>query len=220
LTRLPGLTSFYEANRFTVLALLPASLLAGRAIAWIRKRFAPALVIVAVLAATELGWSGPQPDGPVPHFSLSTRVPDGAAMATDMPAVDRALEADHSGSLVVDVPLGFRSGTLEFGAPFPGEALVLATQDNHPRAVGYVARLPRHTIELLAQHRFYTALLQVQRGGNLTPTGVQEAGADARAMHVGWVVVWQRVTRRLRRFLTETGFQFDYRAAGVSVYRA
>lgn len=219
LTRVPGLSGFYEANRFTVLALVPAALLAGYAVMWLRKRSVVALVIVALLAATELGWSGPQFGGSVPPLSLSARVPAGAAMAADLPAVDRAIKADHSGSLVVDVPLGFRSGTREYGAPFLPEALELQAQDEHPRAVGYVARLPKRTVDLLARHRFYTALLRLQRGGRVTRAVTRKARADARAMHVGWVVVWQHDTRRLRRFLAATGFRFAYRATGVSVYR-
>ncbi len=219
-TRLPGLSGFYEANRFTVLALVPATLLAGGAVVWIGKRWAPALVIVALIAVTELGWSGAQFGGGVPHLTLSTQVPAGAAMPTDLPAVDRGIKADHSHSLVVDVPLGFRSGTLEYGAPFEPEALVLATLDEHPRAVGYVARLPEHTVARLARHHFYTGMMTAQHGARPTQSEVREAAADARAIHVGWVVVWEKVTPRLERYLTETGFHLAYTASGVSVYHA
>jgi hypothetical protein len=219
LVHLPGLSGFREANRFTVLALVPAALLAGCAVTWLREKYAAALAIVVVLAVTELGWSGALPYEPVPHLSLSTGAPVRADMATDMPAVDRAIKADHSNSLVVDVPLGFRSGTLEYGAPFPAEALVLATRDHHPRAVGYAARLPQHTVDLLREHTFYTAMLRAQRGARVSPALAMLAAADARRMDVGWVVVWERVTPRLGQFLSATGFHFLYRAAGVSVYR-
>lgn len=202
--RLPGLSSFREANRFTELALLPAALLAGSAIVWVRERFAPAVLLVAALCAVELGWSAEGPAGTMP---------------TGLPAVDRAITADHSQSLVVDVPLGFRSGTVELGPGFPPEELVEATVDGHPRAIGYLARLPESTVTALLRHPFYVDLLSVQSGGHVPADGIPAAVADARRMDVGWVLVWTPVTPAIGRFLAETGFSFRYRADGVSVYR-
>ncbi|HKB31608.1 MAG TPA: hypothetical protein VKD26_12330 [Streptosporangiaceae bacterium] len=203
--RLPGMSGFREANRFTPLALIPAVLLAGTAVTWIKARFAPALLVVAALAALELGWSAEGPTG---------------VMAAGRPAVDRAIAADHSGSLVVDVPLGFRSGTLELGPGFPAEELVQAPLDGHPRAVGYVARLPQQTITALRRHRFYVDLMRVQEGQAAEPATITAALADARAMRVGWVLVWQPITPALAHFLGQTGFRPSYRADGVTVYRA
>jgi hypothetical protein len=203
--RLPGLSGFREANRFTPLALIPAALLAGSAVQWVKTRFAPALVLVAALAVLELGWSAEGPTG---------------TMAAGLAAVDRAIAADHSGSLVVDVPLGFRSGTLEYGPGFPAEELATAPLDGHPRAVGYVARLPQQTITALQRHRFYVDLLRVQKGQPVDPAAIAAGLADARRMHVGWVLVWQPVTPQLAEFLRQTGMRLDYRADGVSVYRA
>ena len=37
-------------------------------------------------------------------------------------------------------------------------------------------------------------------------------------MDVGWVLVWTK-TPGVRDYLARTGFRFDYRADGVSVYR-
>src|SRR5262249_9358666 len=51
------------------------------------------------------------------------------------------------------------------------------------------------------------------------------ARRSARLMHIGWVLVWvhspaiRRFLPGLGRFLPSTGFRFDYRADGVSVYR-
>lgn len=55
--QLPG------ANPFTVLALVPAALLDGSAVDWIRQWFAPALVLVALVCVPELGWSSVAPYG-------------------------------------------------------------------------------------------------------------------------------------------------------------
>jgi len=206
--RIPGMSGFREANRFTPLALIPAALLAGSAVSWLKARFAPALVLAAALAVLELGWSAEGPTG---------------TMAAGLPAVDRAIAADHSGSLVVDVPLGFRSGAGSLGLGFQPEALVLATFDGHPRAVGKVSRLPPQTLRAVARHRFYADLMRVQKGqaaGAVDPAATAAARADARRMHVGWVLVWQPVTPQLARFLQQTGMRPDYRADGVSVYRA
>lgn len=203
--QLPGLSSFREANRFAELALLPAALLAGSVVAWLRTRCAPALVLVAVLGAGELGWSSVGPAGTMP---------------AGLPAVDRAIAAEHSQMLVVDVPLGFRSGTVELGAGFPAEELVEATLDGHPRAIGYVARLPESVAAELHGHVFYADLLTAQAGGPVPAAELPAARADARDMRVGWVLVWTPVTPAIGDFLAGTGFSLRYRADGVSVYQA
>lgn len=210
--RLPGLSEFREANRIAPLGLIAAALLAGSAVAWIRKHPTPVLVLVAAVAALELGWSSAGPNGTMP---------------TGLPAVDRQISADHSNSLVVDLPLGFRSGTLEVGAAFPAEEQVEATLDGHPRAIGYVSRMPESTAAALLSHPFYLDLLGLQLGGNATGDNVGAARTDAERMGVGWVLVWGRGDPRLARFLssvelarflTSTGFALRDRVDGVSVY--
>jgi hypothetical protein len=201
--RLPGLSGFREANRFTPLGLLAAALLAGSAVAWIRTRAPLVLVLVAIPAAFELGWSATGPTGTMP---------------TGLPRVDRSIAADHSSSIVVDVPLGFRSGTIQLGAPFPAEALIQATLDEHPRAVGYVSRMPAATAAALAHHAFYAALLREQGSARVSAALVRAARADARRIDAGWVVVWTPVGGSMNGFLTRTGFSLRYRVDGVSVY--
>src|SRR5262249_56260931 len=46
--RLPGLSSFREADRLAILGLLPAALLAGAAGEWFRYHAKPVLAVVAV----------------------------------------------------------------------------------------------------------------------------------------------------------------------------
>jgi hypothetical protein len=201
--RLPGLSGFREANRFTPLGLLAAALLAGSAVAWIRRRAPVALVLVAIPAALELGWSAASPTG---------------TMRAGLPRVDHAIAVERSSSIVVDVPLGFRSGTIQLGAPFPPEALVQATLDEHPRAVGYVSRMPAATAAALAHHAFYAALLREQGSARVSAALVRAARADARRIDAGWVVVWTPVGGSMNGFLTRTGFSLRYRVDGVSVY--
>src|SRR4029077_4396784 len=147
-------------------------------------------------------------------------------MPTALPALDAPIAADHSHAIVVDVPFGIRGGLPVTGRPFPPESMVLATADGHPLADGYASRIPSTTLAGIAQRPFYAALLKLQTGVQPdTSAQLRAARRSARLMHVGWVLVWvhspaiRRFLPRLWRFLPRTGFRFDYRADGVSVYR-
>ena len=143
-------------------------------------------------------------------------------MRTALPALDRPIAADHSSSVVVDVPFGIRGGVPlpGEGAPFDPEAQVLATADGHPRAVGYFSPACRlHA----GGHQAETAsmpLLGVQDGdpGSGRPALLAAARLDARRIDIGWVIVWHQ-TPDIRSYLARTGFRFDYRADGALVYR-
>ena len=200
---LPGMSGFREPDRFTVLGLVPAALLAGAAVAWLREHLPPLLVVVAALALLEAGWSG------------VARI---TTMPAAMPALEGPIAADHSPSIVVDVPFGVRGGTGGYGSPFARQALVLGTADGHPLAVGYVSRLPRATKAGISAHPFYRYLVRAQNNHLVDPAQLAAARADARAMDVGWVRVWAQ-SPILRRYLARTGFSLDYRQDGVRVYR-
>jgi hypothetical protein len=223
--QIPGLSGFREAGRLAELGLLPAALLAGAAVAWLRARAWPALVVVAVAAVLEAGWGGNLPASVMP---VTYRV---ASMPTAMPALDRPIAADHSGSIVVDYPFGIGGGIPTYGAQFAPEAQVLATADGHPRAVAFVARVPAATIAAIKRHPFYADLVNVWQGAAWkSPAQWQAARLDAQRMNVGWVLVWpQWHTDRgklvrapnpgVNEYLVRTGFWFAYRADGVLVYR-
>jgi hypothetical protein len=201
--RLPGLSSFREANRLGLLGMVPAALLAGAAVEWLRQH--ARLVMIGVLAAgiLEAGWSG---DHGLP------------SMPTALPALDRPIAADHSRSIVVDVPFGLRGGVPAWGATFVPEALVLATADGHPRAIAYASREPTPTINGIAAHPFYARLVAAQGRVRSSPAELAAARQDARRMDIGWVLVW-RSKPTVIWFLRRTGFRFDYAADGVRVYR-
>jgi hypothetical protein len=219
LIRIPGLSLFREADRLALLGLVGACLLAGAAVEWLRRRAWPVLVVVALLGALEAGWPGPA--GQV-------------IVATTLPAVDQAIAADHSGSVVVDVPFEIR-GPHQFGRDFPLYALEVAAEDGHPRGDSYTSGVPERTINGIRRHAFYAGLVAVQEGQKITPARLGAARRDLRTLHVGWVLVWsQRWTfsggagqqpvnlhyPQIRRFLAETGFRLDYQADGVLVYRS
>jgi hypothetical protein len=235
--RLPGLSSFREADRLAILGLLPAALLAGAAVEWCRYHAKPLLAVIAAAAILESGYSGTTPKvGSIP---------------VSFPGVDRGILRDHSNSIVLDLPFGLRGGIPVDGVPFFPQALVMATEDGHPRSIAYTSRVPGPTIKAINSHPFYFALIHAehevaetcpfrapgQKGSLnlcdhpfgvslpgpevrvnqvsefLSPKEIAAATRDAAAMNVGWAVVWKRngsVSKFLLSYLHKTGFNFAY----------
>jgi hypothetical protein len=233
--RLPGLSSFREADRLAILGLLPAALLAGAAVEWFRYHAKPVLAVVAAAVILESGYSGNPRVGSIP---------------VSFAGVDRGIVRDHTNSIVLDLPFGLRGGIPVYGVPFFPQALVMATEDGHPRSIAYASRVPRPTIDAMASHPFYAALISAEHelpmtcpfrarqpgslnlcahpsgvsapgteaavnevSESLTPKVLAAARRDAAAMNIGWAVVWKRngsVTKFLLSYLHETGFHFAY----------
>ena len=242
--RLPGLSSFREADRLAILGLVPAALLAGAAVNWIRYHARPLLVVVLALGLLEAGYSGTAKVGVMP---------------ASYPGVDKQIAADHSQSIVVDLPFGMRGGIPVYGAPFFPKALVMATADGHPRAIAYTSRVPQSAISAIAAHPFFADLIYIQhevpqvcpwalpsvsptsRGHQaeatgcaqppgvtplnaikLSPAQLASARLDAQRLHIGWAVVWKRnisVDGFVLPYLKQTGFKYAYRDGNVLVYR-
>jgi hypothetical protein len=221
LIRLPVLSSFREADRLALVGLVGAALLAGAAVDWLRWNGWPVIIVVALLAVPEAGWSGIYGDTTVP---------------TALPALDRPIAADHSGSVVVDVPFVIR-GPAKYGTHLAPYALNLATADGHPRAISFSSGVPQRTINAIKAHAFYAGLDTAELNHTPPPAQVAAARRDLRTLHVGWVLIWlpnwvpsfpiirhkadqpDAADRHVMRYLAETGFKFDYRADGVLVYR-
>ena len=204
IVRTPGLASFREPARIAEIGLVPAALLAGYTVNWLRDHARPVLVGVLAAGVLEAGLSVPAGFGTMP---------------TALPALDRPIAADHSRSIVVDVPFGIRGGAGLIGAPFAPESQVLATADGHPLAVANLSRITPATASGILGEPFYHALTRVQKGHYpLSAAQLAAAAQNARQMDIGWVLVWT-ANPDLRRYLLATGFRFDYRASGVAVYR-
>ena len=228
--RIPGLSAFREADRFAILGLVPAALLAGAAVNWMRYHAKPLIAVVIALAILELGYSG--------NAKIGT-------MSTSYPRLDGPIAADHSGSIVVDVPYGMRGGIPEYGGRFAAQALGMATKDGHPRAIAYVSRIPNSTLAAIRKHAFYSYLIKTQHFTfapitvpltaaaqqswplwarkassytQLTAAQVAAGRRDARTLHIGWVVAWYS-NPAIVQYLHQTGFRFAYQAGSVSVYR-
>ncbi|HEV2373243.1 MAG TPA: hypothetical protein VGS19_13850 [Streptosporangiaceae bacterium] len=215
LVRIPGLASFREADRFTLLGLVGAAMLAGAAVEWLSERWRPALVVVAVLGLLEAGWPsvGSQP-----------------TMPTALPALDRPIAADHSGSLVVDVPFAIY-GIPRYGRRQAAPALVVATADGHRRVDSYTSEVPRHTIDQIRHHAFLAGLVNAEKGVPVSAAQVSAARRDLPGLHIGWLILWLRQWTApkgsgagqhypdITRYLEQTGLQPAYRADGAEVYR-
>ncbi len=221
--RLPGMAGFRESARILMLGFPAAAMLAGAAVAWLQRRSRVLLVVLLAAAALELGWPGD---------------PGVRTMLTALPQLDRPIAADHSSSIVVDIPFGIRGGV-----PLPGEGpafnpevQVLATADQHPRAIAYLSRIPSQVLREITAHPFYAGLLTLERhylplqwalqhpdqaGGQYVQAArlmLAAARQDARRLDVGWVLLWRRPAG-IEQYLAATGFRFAYQANGVSVYR-
>ena len=202
LIQIPGLAGFREADRFALLGIIPAALLAGYGMGWLFSHARPVAVVAIALGILKAGFTS---TGPV--------------MPTTMTALDRPIAADHSGDIVVDVPFGLRGGVRVYAARIAPASLLLATADGHPRAVSYSSWVPQASIAGVARHEFYAGLVAAEYAKPRPTAQLRLARADARLMKVGWVLIW-RWKPLVSSYLTSTGFHLAYRADGVSVYRA
>jgi hypothetical protein len=219
--RIPALSAFREPDRFTELGLVPAALLAGAGVDWLRRHLPPVLPVVLVLAIAEMGAGA----------AGNPAIAPTATMPAALPALDGPIAADHSGSIVVDVPFGVRSAVPlpGEGAKFDPQAQVLATADGHPRVIAYVSRLPARILADVLRHPFYGDLMAAQdhpaalyrellTSAKADVARLAAARLDAHRMDVGWAIVWSH-TPVILHYLRAVGFRFDYQADGVPVYR-
>jgi hypothetical protein len=204
LVRIPGLSGFREADRLALLGLVAAALLAGSAVDWLRDHAASLIIVVAALGTLEAGWSGS---------------PGVGVMPSTLPALDRPIAADHSDSIVLDVPFGLTGGLGLYGAEMAAPAILMATADGHPRAIAYASWVPAPTRAAISAHPFYRGLVAAQRRHRNSAETLAAARRDARRLDIGWVLVWRTGNPVVIRYLKATGFRFDYRADRVSVYR-
>jgi hypothetical protein len=202
--RIPGMSALREADRLALLGLVPAVLLAGSTVDWLRDHAKPLAVTVLALAVLEAGWSGN---------------PHGGTMRTALPALDRPVAADRSDSIVLDIPFGLRGGIPLYGSPISPRPLLLATADGHPRAISYSSWVPAPAAAAIVRHAFYGRLIAAQHGRRSSSAQQAAARQDARSLDIGWVLAWRRLRPAVSRYLAATGFRFSYRADGVSVYR-
>lgn len=217
LVHVPGLADLREADRLALVGLMGAAVLAGLAVDRLSQRARTRSLLslaaaVTVLAIAEAGWSAP----------------GRATMPAALPALDGPIAADHSGSVVVDVPWGLRGGIPLVGEPIAAPVLVLATADGHPRAISYTSWVPATTIRTLLSHAFYAGLDRAQHGQPSTPAQLSAARSDLSGLHVGWVVLWRSAmnaslspggSQTVASYLAQLGLRPAYSADGATVLR-
>jgi hypothetical protein len=208
LVRVPGLSGLREADRFALVGLIGVAMLAGLAVQWLsrRKVTMPLIALVVGLGALEAGWSGAPVTSPGFH----------GVMPTSLPTLDGVLARDHSNSIVVDIPYGLRGGIGVTGAEISPQAMLLATHDQHPRAISYTAWVSKATIKGVAKHAFFRYLYAAETGHNPTPHQVSLARVDLRTLDVRWVVMWRNMWTlyhpiarwgHVDRYLVSAGFR-------------
>jgi hypothetical protein len=211
LVRIPGLSALREADRLAMIGLVGAAVLAGFAVEWISRRARPLLAVVLVLAVAEAGWSG---------------TPGPGTMPTALMALDRPIAADHSDSIVLDVPFGLRGGIPLYGSRIAPPALLIATADGHRRAVSYTSWVPAPTIAAFSKRAFFVRLQAAEHGHHSTTAQRSAAQRSLRGLHIGWVLVWLHIwkTRQPQSryqnviaYLEHVGFRRLYQADGVIV---
>jgi hypothetical protein len=211
LVQAPGFADLRVAARFVILGTLPAALLAGFGLQALGKMkafgWAP-MAVALTFCALDLG-SPMAFRGPITQSKLYAPI-----------------KADHSSSIVVDVPLLWLTGTRYLGTPTNYAAMLRATQHRHPIAYGVVGRADVELLQSLATNRFYTDLLVLQGQASLaavpvpTSTDPHLGRIDARQLHIGWVVVQPTASRAVLSYLRETGFRLVVEDQGVRVFHA
>ena len=58
LVHIPVLSALREADRFALLGMIGAAMLAGAAVDWLARHARPLIIVVAALAVFEAGWAG------------------------------------------------------------------------------------------------------------------------------------------------------------------
>jgi hypothetical protein len=208
LVRIPGLSGLREADRFALIGLIGAAMLAGLTVQWLsmRKITAPLIAIVLVLGAFEAGWSGAAPSSNGFH----------GTMPTTLPNLDKFITRDHSKSIVVDLPYGLRGGVGVTGAEISPQAMLIATNDEHPRGISYTAWVSKAAIYGIGHHAFYKYLYEAEKSHTPRPGQIALARADLKKLNVGWVVMWRNMWQlyhpverwaHVDKYLTALGFR-------------
>lgn len=197
-------------QRFALLALLPAVLLAVIGAEWLFGRLRP--LSRGFLLAAAIG---------LVIVEGAVLLPAGLTATHD--AITAPIRADRSNSVVVDVPLTWQSGVSLVGPILAASpAMLRATQHEHPIAAGYISRVNQGRIAQLAAQPLYSQLLRVQGQahlGSVSAREVQQARSNARHLGVRWAVVWPEAGAAAIPYLLRVGFRRVVSSDGSTLMR-
>jgi hypothetical protein len=197
LLNVPVLQDLRVPERILVVALLPLALLAARGAQALWRRSALLAIPVAGLVALT---------------AIEGAVPLTGFLSVHDSRFTDPIRRDRSDSIVVDVPVGMASGAFLVGAVAGiWYAQIRAVDHHHPILNGFNARVDVARTSALANRPFPNALIRLQDGTLVQPTERLPVVAaavrrDARAMGVGWVVIWPGAGGRIEPFLRRLGF--------------
>jgi hypothetical protein len=140
-------------------------------------------------------------------------------MPTTIIALDSPIAADHSNSIVVDIPFGLRGGLGLYGAGISPRSLLLATADGHLRAISYTSWVPAPTKAGISRQPFYSRLAAAQHGRSSSAAQLAAARGDARRLDIGWVLPWSTSGNLVRSQLAATGHRSGEVIHGLKVIR-
>lgn len=135
----------------------------------------------------------------------------------EIPAVYDIIAQDESDGVVVNVPLGFRSGIGNVGTQ-EGPPMVWATFHGHPIATGFGTRTSVWRLEALRAEPLYHDLLILQGfevDGTVNPATGQASAMDLRAE---WVAV-NGSFPSVESYLTQIGYSEVGQDLGVTLFR-
>jgi hypothetical protein len=184
-------------QRFLLLGSVPLALLAGMGAQAVWLRF-PRIAIVVCAAAVCL-------------LLVEARTPPGESVPFEPPSVyDSVTGAADDSTIVVDVPLGMRTGFVQVGIQL-GAPLIYAAQHEHPVSNGFFSRLPEAAQDEWAAIPLYRDLLALQQTGSDAPDPAvdpREGYASAVRYHVDFVVLHGATSEsvRIREYLAAACF--------------
>ncbi|MDQ3881334.1 MAG: hypothetical protein M3295_09730 [Chloroflexota bacterium] len=200
-------------KRVLLVAALGMALLAGLAVASLLRHRRSVAVVVLVVAVPIALWEG--------------RIPIRDIVDAHLPPLYDTVRADEDESaIVVNVPLGFRTGFGGYGAGMRprGTAYIYAIQHEKPMSVGFFPRMDRLRIDQLARVSLYRDIIALQElppGDPAPVTSPAQGRASALEYNLKYVVLARDVpgAEAVREYLERAGYELADRDETAFLYR-